>query len=276
MATTPLVGFRVSFFLSVQEELLFGWSENFWSSLVSVNDMKTEIGVFAPLLDALHGRQTTLNYARLTKMPGFRQVEVMPLVPNFGAPNGTYADSDFAKSGLLMELTGANGQKVRQWIRATPDGVIDRGGRYNPASPNHLPRLQAMLTRLTTTSAGWRLRVQDPSTPKKPITGITQAGDVTVQAHGYAPLDKVRISGVKGLTQANGVWRIESVTTDTFKLAHWVTPAVPTPMTKSNALATLQQPVFTAIQSGKIVRASSHQTGHPFAQSTGRRRTRRT
>jgi hypothetical protein len=63
------------------------------------------------------------------------------------------------------------------------------------------------------------LRYDDP----RPITGATNSTPVvlTVPGHGFSDGDRVRVVGVKGMTEVNGaVFQIAGVTTDTFQLEH--------------------------------------------------------
>lgn len=61
----------------------------------------------------------------------------------------------------------------------------------------------------------------DASVVNKTITGaVTDGGEIqiTATAHGFANGDRINVYGVGGTTEANGVWTIEAVTANTFRL----------------------------------------------------------
>ncbi len=270
--------FKVSFFYTSQQELLGGWSENIWSSLSSFADVEAQILVIAPFLDTYHGKQTVLRNVRIstlnTKLQPTRLVKVLPQTFIEEAVNNTGADSDYVTTALLTELTGSTGQIVRVWYRGMPDGVVDKGGRYNPSWPGHKGKLANVRQQYITSSNGWRLRVNDAANIKIPVKAATGAGEITANGHGLVTNDKARLSGFAGAEDFNGVWRVTVTGPNVFTLDNF--PPTTQTLDKGASPTVLKQsPVLIPIQDMTIKRATSHQTGRPFAQRTGRRRGRR-
>lgn len=251
-----------------------GWSENFWSSLPDIAAVRAAAVALGNALWQLHGDGVNLPSVRISNALSFRDVSVIPLNLFSAIPaTPTSSDADYPTNALLLKLTGQGSYLTRQWIKGIWDGVVTRGGIYTPTA-TYTTRVNSLINTLTNAANGWTLRVSDRSIPFKPVKDITQAGIVSVTGHGYADNSRVRISRVKGLTQANRIWRITRIDADTFSLQGWVAPDVTTPYL-GNGLARQVAYVYPAIAAGQIERATKHNVGRPFGALTGRRRTRR-
>lgn len=264
--------YHVSYFFKQNVGRIGGWSENYWNNLTDLPTVNTKAQAFLPVLRALHGRQSVCNHIRVSDAATFRVTEIT-LVPGDVNPEvlGT-TFSDYPTTALGTLLGAAPSYKVRAWLKGTWDSIIDVGGFYDPG-PNFTINVGAWAAHLTTGTNGWALRVIDRAQPLKVVRDITQAGVVTVLAHGYADNSRVRISRSKGLTQANALWRITVIDGDSFSLQGWVTPAVATPY-QGNGTVRLQSYIYPSINSAKIERATKRNIGRPFGLLSGRRTTR--
>jgi hypothetical protein len=268
MPVTPLLGHRVTFFWAQNAEKKFGWSENFWSSLTDTGVVQTKALALRIALDNIHGSQTKCNDIRISVLGAARKVKLISIA---GGPNANLTTpevSDFPSTALQLRLTSAANDSTTQWIRGLQDRDVAKGGRKD-LSADTVTAFAALKAVLISGSNGWAMRILDPNRALKVITGLTAAGEVNSVGHGFLVNDNVRISRVKGLIQANRIWRVSSVTANTFTLAGWVTEN-PSPVYLGGGIVSLQQYAFTAIAEVEAVRATSHKTGRPFGLAGGR------
>jgi len=266
--------FRVSIFFTQQQDLLGGWSENFWNSKTDLAAARTAGNALALALNGFHGNQTQLIAMRISDPASFRAVDITRYALAVQPPSRGDFGSDFVTTAGLLVL-GANPNYItRQWLRGIPDGDIAFGGRWSPL-PTSVTAFGGVRTLLTNTSNGWVLKKQNRDTLKKVIQAVTQAGVVTCTGHGLASNDRTRISRAKGTFIINRVWQVTVIDPNTFQLIGFVQPAVPA-VYLGNGTSQAQIPIYPAIGSADISRATSHRTGRPFGQLSGRRRVRRT
>lgn len=264
--------FRVSYGFQMQAEKLGGWTENFWSALPDLPSVETALNQLKPKLVNAHGNAVIMNEIRISNADTFRDVKVLLVNASIvGTPVAT--EADYPTNALLLKLTGQGNYVTRQWIKGIWDSIIRDNGRYVPTA-NYIAVMNQIFAELLNSSRGWVMRVTDRGVPFKPVKDITQAGVVTVTNHGYADNAKVRISRVKGLTQANDLWRITRLDADTFQLQGWVAP-VPASPYLGRGLARLTQFIYVPIQQAVIVRATEHAVGRPLGLLSGRRKSRR-
>jgi len=264
--------FRVSIFFAQQSDLLSGWSENFWNGATDLAPVKAAGNALALALNAFHGLQSVLTTMRISDPDRFRLVDITRFALSPQPPSRGDLSSDFVNTAALLKLVGAGNYVTTQWLRGIPDGDIAFGGRWSPLAGS-LTRFNAVRGLLLSGSNNWQLRRQDRTVPKKVIQAISQAGVVTVANHGYTTNDKVRISRSKGTFVVNKVWQIVSLDTNTFQLIGFQTPTIPA-VYLGNGTAQKQVPIYVAITDASIPRASSHRSGRPFGQSSGRRKRR--
>jgi len=264
--------FRVSYFFSQQTQRLGGWSENFWNSTTNQDTAFQKAADLVTPLRKLHGKTTVLRHYRVSNVDVFRQIDILNFSSTDNPDVTATTIADYPTTALGLKLVANPNYVVRQWIKGTWDSVIDAGGFYQPTA-TFVTNVNAFFAALTTGGNGWALRVLDRTVPSKVVRDITQAGSVTVLAHGYADNATVRISRAKGLTQANNRWRITVVDADTFSLQGWVAPAVNTPY-QGNGIVRLQTYVYPAIGGGIVERATKRNVGRPFGLLSGRRTAR--
>jgi hypothetical protein len=87
--------------------------------------------------------------------------------------------------------------------------------------------------------------LNDTGTSVKAITGATNATPIVItsNAHGFSNSQLVVITGVGGNTNANGVWQIANVTTNTFELSGSVGNAA---YTSGGSVVNITIPQFVA------------------------------
>lgn len=286
--------FRVSFFSQQQSSKVGGWSENFWNSgsdlSVLIGAPATQlnpagiVGSINPLrtaLDYIKGAQVYIPNVRVSDVANFRQValvEFADAAPHAVTPS-VNQDADYPNTALLIALVGANGARVKQWVRGIPDTIVANSGRFNPSGwgpfQQYLNRFFAVLTNPTNL---WSLNVRDPSKKPQPVQAFNYTtGVVSANNHGITPIgstQEIRLKGFGKGNPANRVWQCLVTDSNTLTITPWAIPT-PTPIiTGKKPKVQWQLYIMTPIASGSVVRVSSHKTGRPIGQLSGRRRGR--
>ena len=134
------------------------------------------------------------------------------------------------------------------------------------------PRAQAILT---TPSNGWCVNVLNPAFPPISIISINPATGVvtTSGAYAFSTATLIRISRVRNLTYANGLWTWAPIgsSNNTFQLLNWQPQTnIMTTSPKANVRPQLytQNPVLSAT----MLRSSNHRVGRPIGQFGGKRK----
>jgi len=269
------VTYRCSFFAQQKSTLRGCWSENFWNSSGSLPAVQSAALSLRNALNLVTGAQVFFPQLRIADATTFRNVLNIPF-PNAApsAISSSAPDADYPSTALLIKLNASGNYSTKQWLRGLPDNVTDLSGTYQPTAL-FTGRLNALFKLLTDGSQTWAINVLNRANPFQPITAINgTTGTVTCPAHGFAPGAKVRITGVHGLTQANGVWTITVISADQFSLNFWAPPSVVVPALGKKPSARLQSYIQVQIASCEFVRITSHRTGRPIGLLGGRRRKR--
>jgi len=266
--------YKISYMFTQQADRIGGWTENLWLEGASDTYASFQAALMLPYISALHGTATYSTGYRYQQQGGGR---ASTLVTNpFGAP-GSLTDpnvSDYPTTAVALRMMTGDGRRLTQWIKGVPDSVITKGGHYTPDS-TYTGKMNAFIGQLLQPNSPWRLRVLDNTKTYRPVTNITQAGVVSCPGYPFDNTTQIRIKGVKGLSVANGIWRLSIIDLDTFQLLQWTTPSPATPYVKCNSQARALVPTFVGIAGCQAYRATSHKVGRPFGQLSGRRRTRR-
>lgn len=268
---------RVSFFNQQQSSKLGGWSENLWINEDNVDIVEANALVLRGLMSNAKGIQVILPSIRISSTPANRLVRNVTIPTAPGSSSGGTPDADYPNTALQFKFTAAGGYSVTNWMRGIPDAQISNSGNYVPTGA-YTSKINAMFAALKTSSNAWSLRVLDRTTPKQTVTKVDlTTGVVTCPAHGYGPAgttQRVRLQGFATPKVLNKIWRITVIDADTFQLAFWT--ALPTqPVTGNNPYSRRQVYIFVQISGASVVRATSHRTGRPTGQLTGRRRAKR-
>jgi hypothetical protein len=265
------MAFRCSFFFTQQGDLLSGGSINFYNQQGDQSAVVTAARNLLAALYSLTGLGCNWPNARIADLQNFRSVVIIKNTRT-SVPGGTNADADFINTAGLLKVRGPGAYVVNQWMRGLTDGCFRQDGRWDPDGfttgafgPFH--------DQLVSSGNGWCIRAQNKATPKKLITAVTLTGQVTIPAHGYTGTPKIRISRTGGMPGLNKVWITTVVDANNLQLVAIPVGGFTGGYTKPGT-AQLQDAVFLAITDAQIVRATSHRTGRPFGQSSGRRRTR--
>jgi hypothetical protein len=263
--------FRVAFFWKQQSTLEGGWTENYWNTGASFTDVGVRAEALRVAWTTYKGNPTYCPQLRISDTNTFRNTE---LVFTGGNPQtiSPATDADYPTTKGLMVLRSAQGLKTRQWAGGLRDRDVLGSGKWNPASSS-VAVINVVWGLLTSPANGWAIRVLDPTVLPVVILSINAAtGVVTTAANTIPDNARVRIKGVKGLTTANGIWRVTKLSDTTFQLQGWV-PSTAV-MTKGNGTIRNQVYVFQSIAAVDIVRTTSHRVGKPAGLLGGRRRRR--
>jgi hypothetical protein len=135
-----------------------------------------------------------------------------------GYPSGTVAGGAAVVTGTA--LAGANGTNVIFGLGGAGGAGGLGGGSHAGGSGGTVTAPPAGLGTLRHLPAAISGMLSSAAAPTSTITGVTTAnpGIVTSNGHGLQVGQTVVISGVLGATQANGVWLISVVTTNTFTI----------------------------------------------------------
>lgn len=270
---------RYSFMHALYSVRAGGWSINFWNSNTTGLAGADYVTLKTALLK-VEGRQTIIPHVRWSLVEGPTPLSDGADFPGFSNQNVDIGDnSDYGTTSLLIKLR-AQERSAQTWIRGIPDLVCTKGGEYGPGNTiegDYATRVGALFTVLESSSNGWSIRVRDKTITKKNVNTITSAGEVTVNAHGYAQGDVVTISGVTFPDKyPNGRWKIQAVVdANSFHLARWNPPLLspgPWPLQ-----GTCQKYVFLVKQITRceVVRISKRDIGRPFGLLIGRHKRRR-
>jgi hypothetical protein len=264
---------RVSFFSQVQQARLGGWSENFWNTLSDLSAVTAAATLLRLRLLGVKGAPVQTPNIRISDIAHFREVTILNFPFTVYASPTTVTEVDFVTTAALLKLKAAPNYVTRQWLRGLFDEDTDGGGYFKPV-PVDVIAYQTLFTLLADASQGWALRRLDRSTPKKYINAISVAGVVTCLGHGFVTDDYVRLSRVASPKLVNAIWRITKIDNDSFSLNGFPLQTVSPQITKSS-IAQKQAYTFVQIANASVDRTTSHKTGRPFGQLSGRRRTRK-
>lgn len=267
------MAFHVSFFFEQRGDLSSGYTENFWNLLTSDTALEAAAVKLRGALLTAKGWGISCPKIRISDASNFRELQILRYPQGSGA-KGLPEDADFVNTGVQLILTALPKYKTIQWFRSIPDNSVARAGRYQP-SAQFLTDIGKLFGLLTNGANGWCLRKQNRANEKKDIVSISQAGVVTSPGHGFVNFDQVRVSRCKGTFVVNKIWKVTRLDTDTFQLVGFQTPT-PAAIYLGGGKATAQTPVFVAINKAVTGRATSHKTGRPFDQSSGKATSKRT
>lgn len=268
------MAFRVSFFWTIQQKLIGGWSENFWNGLADLSDVEKQATALRGVLNSFHATQVKCPTVRISDTTGFRQVKILTFNLNLGGGQSNTNNADFVNTAALLKLQAGPKLVTRQWLRGLDDDDINQGGYWNPtaATVSQVNKLRALLT---SAANGWVLRKLKALPVPTDIVGITQAGIMTVQnIANPGGIAKLRISRCISNIDINRIWKFQWIDATHVQLLGPV-PFTVAPVFVQLGTAKVQEYEYTAITDSSIERATSRRTGRPLGQSSGRRRTRK-
>jgi len=274
MATTPLVGYKVAYFHSVQEELLFGWSENFWCEAAGLGAALAIAETIRPFSMAIHGHQTVLRAIRVTDIGPPRVTRVTHYSGSVNPATPSTSPSDYQTSAGGLILRSGDIYQVSQWIRGIWDDAVSVGGVWTPSS-TYVPLVNAFLAQLSAPSNLLRLRVTNKTNAAVPVTALTQLGLVTATVPGLVSGNRVRISGTKGVPGLNKTWTVQVNDANSFFITPWIIPATAPVFTQLGTVRLLS-PTLVPVTYASIIRATKRDVGRPFGLLSGRRSNRTT
>lgn len=262
------MAYRIGFRFVQQSSKLGSWTENFWLDTDDQTVAITEANNLRLQLNNAKGAQVYCPSYRVSKVGTFRASEQI-LFPTAApvASNIALYDADYPTTKLLLEFRSSTNKTV-QWFGGLVDGWISASGNY-VANGTSAQWMNQFFARLTGPQAPWSIRVLDPNRPTFLVKAIDPAtGIVTTNTNTFPADARVRIKGVRGLTQANAVWRITVITSTSFSLNGWIPTT--TLMTKGDPTVRQQTYTFQKIVRTRIVRSTSHKVGKMPDQLSGK------
>jgi len=257
--------YRVSYIMSQAASRPTGWSENFWCSSASLNAAIASANIVLPRLMSIHGEQTICTDLRVVELGVNRIGRLISVNANGGEAASA---SDYPTTCLYIQMTGAGGRKTGQWIKGIWDDIVVTGGVFI----NEKNYRQFFGKFASTVAENFGMRVLAPQA-QKDVLGLNPAtGAMTVNAHGYATGDNVRISGVLPgpSNYANRIWKIIVTDANTFTVLGW-NPPLDYAFQLGAAKARLQAYQIIGIDNVSFMRISKRNVGRPFGAPRGRR-----
>lgn len=264
------MAFRISYRWVQQSRKLGSWTENFWLDTDDATLAETAGRALLVPLNRAKARQVYCPYFRYSKVGVFRASEQV-LIPGAKPGSGTSFDADYPTTKLQLQFRSAGG-RTTQWFGGLVDEWISNSGNWVPIG-SATNDLNGFFAALTGPSYPWSVRILDPARPTflvKNIDGAT--GTVTTNVNTFPADAKVRIKGVRGMTQANDVWRITIINNTSFTLNGWLPTTVP--FEKGDPTVRQQLYTLQKITLAKVVGSTSHKVGKMPDQLSGQAKPR--
>jgi len=263
--------YHVSYIWSGKPTRSAGWTENFWLTTTDIG-LAVDIATRSRLLNSMrlaHNSNVNLTDVRVSQIGDDRISRLTDV--STGPSVGTFS-GEYPALALLLQFQAASGRTTRQWMKGIWDDISTDGGRYTNA--NDFNKVFKTMTNDIKSQFSVRTLAVNP---KKFINTIDNTtGTFTSPGHGFAAGAHVRISSVRPQPRnyANKIWRLGTVTGDTFTVVGWAPPSgyVSNPLT---AYARLQSYQFEVISDIAIMRISKRNVGRPFGALVGRAPRRR-
>lgn len=269
--------FKLSLFYEHSTERSAGWSESWYTTqsnlvILAGTPGNRDASIARRLAGEsmlFHGRTAVVKYIRVTSVFTPRQSVVVPCNFQFNdrVPDTLAFQTDQSSTAFNLRLIGGLGKSSDHQIRGIPDGAIANNGRFVYFG-DMAARVEAFFRFLQTNS--FVIRYKDELQPKKPIEALTQTGQITVTAHGLVTGDYVRVGLVKGITQANGIWRVNRVDENVIQLRFFI--ATTSTLQKSNS-AYVQKITYDSVgpDAWDVTFGTSRKVGRPTRVRVGRR-----
>jgi len=259
--------FRIAVRWVQQSSKLGSWTENFWCDVADKTSALTQATNLISVLNSAKAAQVYAPSYRISEVGAFRKSEQILRVATPSNNVAIYGDADYPTTKLLLKFFGSDAA-TQQWYGGVDDEWISKSGNYVPVGQS-TAKLNAIFAELSKGGVNWSIRILDPNRPTFIVKAIDKVtGVVTTNTNTLAVDSKVRIKGVKGLTAANGVWRITVISGTQFSLNGW-TPQTDD-MTKGDPTVRPQTYVFRKIVSAKVVRSTKHNVGKMPDQLSGK------
>jgi hypothetical protein len=270
--------FRGTFFFEDTNKA--GWSETIYNTAADMTTMVQRMNNLIPLRVALLGSNSAMTFARASDDLVKRDSQVI-YNSDASSKNTRGSISNFASDDVVVRLEG-NATPIPYTVRRTlavrgsPVNITGAAGVYvgTAAWQRDFNRFIIELG-----FSQWAIKYRSRLATVFNIVNAVQAlpsGIVTVTtalAHGFNQGDTVKITGVQGSTEINGLWKL---------LAPPPTPTSFT-ITLSQLMAAyfgggtvnINQYALATINNFVIVRCATHKAGRPTGLLVGRRRVRR-
>jgi hypothetical protein len=275
--------YRVTFFFQFQGDRLAGWSENYWNNLADTTALNNAIQALGNklMLVKAAGVQWTRTRVSIPGSPRNSYTLLNVPINQFPpVPGSNTSSADYQQTKWLLQLTHAPfpanqpGQNsTRQWFGGITDTSV-QNAQYQPNNPAYAIFNQ-LVGLLSSPANGWIMWQLNPAFPANPIIAINNTTGVvtTANAISFGTATLVRVSRVRNLTAANGLWTWQPIVgaNNQVQLLNW-TPQTNIMMTSPKATIRPQIYAQQTIVSASIVRSSNHKAGRPTGQFGGRRK----
>lgn len=259
---------------------LYGWSESFYDTKMSIAQALTHFGDLKTARLALLNRSSQLVALRVSDDAIFRDSQVITYA---GADaQGTAGPADDTGQqpydALVYRCEGGPLQRRSYLVRGIPTGVVDATGVYAP-SPFWLPLAAAFRGVLVNgfgNPDGFEFK-HSTSTAELAVTalittpGNNRAISIPVAAAPAAVVNSViRIKGVTTMNNANGLWRVRSIAGGQLVMY----PRQRSVLGTYGGEGFAQIVTYTSVDITSLipVRGVRRSTGRPFDAPRGRRR----
>jgi hypothetical protein len=256
----------------------FGWTETFHNNLATYAGVIAQVQRLMPLRLALLGSNASLVYVRVSDDDVTRDSQVISIAESVGV--GTWRGvSALADVCLLVRCTPnpATTAQVRKILsmRGIPKAVLGAGDVYTPISAWNVA-FRNWADEIA--NGAWCIKATDRLIVPQVITNVAQVvatGVTTINTagnHGLLPGGGVRISGVSGASQVNGVWNVlgtPSLTSFTIQV-----PLIVGAYVGGGTARGIGYRLWV-IFNVKDERVSERKAGRPFDSPHGRRKRRR-
>jgi hypothetical protein len=269
--------YKVSLFFTMGRQ---GWSEHYYQTgndpvsvrALALNLVKARGGMLTASTRIPYVRvsdEAIAGDARVTTNPAFSPI--VGAVPIIG---------DLAWTGMLVRMEATDIYRRSMILRGIPDNVADASNPDGPLVGDLLERFNVYRDRLKNDT--WQMRATNRGVGferKRVISvsfsNVTHALTLTVNAHGYAQGDQIRLSNFRLNPKLNRVFFVDVVTAvNSFavivpELQDW------DPLKYSGTAFVRKHGVlYPDIAETSFVRFSKRDTGRPFGLTRGRARAR--
>ena len=169
------------------------WTEQLYLNYTDVPTASAKADALAALLRPLHGLESELRFYRLTDPQRVRAGTLR--IPGGNAPAlaaPTYT-ADYPATGLEIQIVGTDGTIVHQTFRGLKDDMI-KGGDKVP-DPQWDPLWTTFKAFVETPGNNVVIWVRNPANNSVIVTGISNAGQVTIPIADWSGVDRVALTG---------------------------------------------------------------------------------
>ena len=278
--------YRITFFFTDQGDRLGGWSENYWLNTTSEAAAQTAANLLGNLLTQAKASGVYWTATRFSVPGQPRNSFTIPQVPAYtsgSSPIGGINSADYQVTKWLLKMQGPipgptvpGSGSTKQWFGGILDASVQSA--YLQQSVVMSSGFPKVVAALVNPSNLWSVNVLNPNYPPiaivsiDPATGIVTTNGAYNFGSGAVMATVIRISRVRNLTYANGLWTWSAIGTfnNQFQLRNW---QAQTNVMKTSPKASVRPQLYQLQQILSVtpLRSSNHRVGRPTGLFGGRR-----